>query len=302
MDSLTRINELNRRFGISGTAEVVAGNGGLPALRVNTPVASGEIYLYGSQVMSWQPAGAQEVIFVSERSLWQEGQPIRGGVPICFPWFRAKSDDPHAPKHGFVRTRVWQLDSVTQQHDGSLEVVCSTESDESTRRWWPHDFHLLHRVMFGTSLSMELTVTNTGSTPLRFEEALHTYIRVGDAHKIRVQGLDGVSYLDNNDSNREKIQRGDLVIEQPTDFAFINSPGAAGLVDPVLGRTIRTTKHNSATTIVWNPWQQGAAALSDFGDEEWQQMTCVEAANIMGAAVSLPPGGRHAMHATLTVD
>jgi glucose-6-phosphate 1-epimerase len=301
MEELSRIDELNRRFGISGVAQVIAGNGGLPKVRVATPLATAEIYLHGAHVTAWRPAGAEEAIFLSEQSHWKDGLAIRGGIPICFPWFRAKADDLKAPMHGFVRIREWRLDSVTAQEDGAVTVVCSTESDAATRQWWPHEFRLVHRVTIGKTLRLELIASNIGSTPLRIEEALHTYFRVGDARNVRVRGLDQVVYLDNTDGNREKRQSGDIVFAATTDNAYLNTRGAVDLIDPVLRRTIRTEKGNSATTVVWNPWQQGAAALSDFGDDEWERMTCVEASNIMGSAVSLGPGEEHTMRATLSV-
>jgi glucose-6-phosphate 1-epimerase len=220
---------------------------------------------------------------------------------VCFPWFRAKADDPKAPAHGFVRTREWQLDSVTAKEDGSVIAIFSTESDDSTRRWWPHEFRLALRITIGSTLGLELTATNTGSSPFSFEEALHTYFRVGQTASVRVRGLNGVSYLDNVDQNREKVQSGDLVLTGPTDNAYINTQSAAELVDPVLRRNLRTEKENSRTTIVWNPWQQGAASLSDLGDDEWQQMTCVEASNILSSAVCLGPGEEHTMRANLSL-
>jgi glucose-6-phosphate 1-epimerase len=301
MDKLSHIDDLNRRFGIAGVARVISGNGGLTKIRVTTHAAAAEIYLQGSQVMSWKPDGAEEVIFVSEKSLWENGQAIRGGVPICFPWFRAKADNPQAPKHGFVRMREWQLNSIAAEEDGPVTVNCSTQSDDSTLRWWPHEFCLEHRVTVDSTLTMELIVTNIGPSPLRFEEALHTYFRVGTVQGVRVRGLDKVAYLDNNDNNREKLQSGDVMIVSPTDYAFINSNSALELMDSAFERTIRTEKKNSNTTVVWNPWQQGAAAMADFGDDEWQHMTCVEASNILGNAVTLQPGEQHAMRATLSM-
>jgi len=301
MDELSHIDALNRRFGIPGVAQVVPGNGGLPKVQVTTNSASAEIYLHGAQVTSWRPAGAEEVIFLSEQSHWKDGRAIRGGIPICFPWFRAKADNPQAPAHGFVRTREWRLDSVTSEGNGSVVVSCCTESDEATRRWWPSEFRLVHRVSVGETLRMELTATNKGNTPLKFEEALHTYFRVGDAQSVRVRGLDGVAYLDNTDKNRERIQAGDVGFAAATDNAYLNTSGPLDLIDPILCRTIRTEKENSATTVVWNPWQQGTAALSDLGDEEWRRMTCVEASNILSLAVSLAPGEEHTMRATLSV-
>jgi glucose-6-phosphate 1-epimerase len=299
-NELSQIDALNRRFEIPGIATVVPGSGGLAKVRVATPLASAEIYLHGAQVTSWQRAGAEEAIFLSEHSHWQDGRAIRGGIPICFPWFRAKADDPEAPAHGFVRTRGWQLDSVTAGKDGSAAVTCSTGSDDSTRRWWPHEFRIVYRITTGKALHLELTVTNLGSSPFVFEEALHTYFRVGAAEGVRVRGLDQVAYLDNTDGNREKVQSGDVVLAGPTDNAYLDTQGALELIDPALRRTLRTEKEGSATTVVWNPWRQGAASLADLGDDEWRQMACVEASNILQAAVSLAPGEEHTMGATLS--
>src|SRR5580698_3923650 len=130
--SLTRIEDLNRRFGIAGVAEVVAGSGGLAKIRIASTAAKAEIYLHGAQVTSWQPAGADEVIFLSAQSKWEDGKAIRGGIPVCFPWFRNKADDAKAPSHGFARTREWRLDSIAD-NDGSVTVELSIESDDATR-------------------------------------------------------------------------------------------------------------------------------------------------------------------------
>jgi len=301
MDELEDIDALNRRCAIPGIAQVVPGNGGLPKVKIITAAATAEIYLHGAQVTAWKPAGTEEVIFVSDQSHWQDGKAIRGGVPICFPWFRAKADDPRAPSHGVVRTKQWRLDSITSESDGLVVVLLSTQSDESTRRWWLHEFRLVHRITVGNPLSMELTATNTGSAPLQFEEALHTYFRVGQVENVRVRGLDGVTYLDNTDGNRAKVQSGEVIFTSATDNAYLDTYAPLELVDPTLGRVIRTEKQGSATTVVWNPWQQGASTLADLGDEEWRVMACVEASNILGAAVYLDPGGEHTMHSTLSI-
>src|SRR5215470_209770 len=208
METMRAVDELESRFGIEGVAKICEGNGGLPRITITGSHANGEIYLHGAQVTSWKPTGNDEILFLSTRSRWQEGQAIRGGIPICFPWFRAKPDDPKAPAHGFARTRSWQIDSIVEEGTGVV-VSMSIESDEQTRRWWPADFRLLHRVMFDTELTLELVCINTGITDLRFEEASHTYNRVGDVSNVRLHGLDSVQFLDNTDSNRAKVQRGD---------------------------------------------------------------------------------------------
>jgi glucose-6-phosphate 1-epimerase len=269
-------------------------------VQITSPAASADIYLHGAQLTSWRPAGADEAIFLSEQSRWEEGRAIRGGIPICFPWFRAKADDPKAPAHGFGRTRSWQLESLAQEQD-SVVVTLATESDEDSRKWWPYEFRLAYRITVGPELKLELIVSNTGAIPFRFEEALHTYNRVGDAETLRIAGLDGAPFLDNRDSNREKQQRGEFAFTAAADNAYIDTQNTVEIIDLTLNRRIRLQKQGSLTTVVWNPWSDGAAALADLGDDEWRQMACVEASNILGNAVTLAPGAQHTMTAILSV-
>ena len=297
---MSAIDELNQRFGVSGVASVTAGNNGLPRIRVNIPAATAEIYLHGAQLTSWRPAGAEEVIFLSQHAQWEPGRAIRGGIPVCFPWFRNKADDPKAPAHGFVRTKAWELDSVEKLGD-AVRVSLSTSSDEGTRAWWPYDFYLQHSLTIGAELTQELVMTNTGSKPLRFEEALHTYYRVGGAHAVRISGLDGVAYLDNMDNNREKWQQGDIAFTAQTDRAYVDTTHAVEIMDPILRRRIRLEKQESRTTVVWNPWSTGAQSLADLGDE-WRTMACVEASNIRAFAVNLEPGQQHSMRTLIKVS
>ncbi len=291
-------SELNRRFAIAG-ATITEGNGGLPRVQISTAAATGEMYLHGAHVTAWTPAGRQEVLYLSPRSLYQEGKAIRGGVPVCFPWFGDKKDDPHAPAHGFVRTKAWQLDSIEQKAD-AVRVSMSTESDDSTRKWWPHDFRLVHRVSFGAELLLELIVTNTGSEALRFEEALHAYYRVGDATQASISGLDCVHYFDKTDAFREKVQEGEVVIRAETDRVYLDTASALELRDPVLQRKITVGKENSRTTVVWNPWSEKAAALSDLGADQWKSMLCIEVTNVGDFAVELKPGEQHTMSARVS--
>jgi len=290
----------HRQFEIPGTAQVVEGNGGLPKVHITSREAAGEMYLQGAHVTSWRPTGGEEVLFLSSQSRWEHGHAIRGGIPICFPWFGGKADDPKAPAHGFVRTKSWQLQSITQVGH-AVAVSMFTESDEGTKESWPADFRLVHRVTFGRELSLELVLTNTGKTSLRFEEALHTYHRVGNIEKTRVRGLDGVEYLDKTDSNRKKMQHGEIVVASETDRVYLNTLDEIELDDPVLGRRTRVTKENSGTTVVWNPWVQKAHSLSDFADDEWMRMICLETSNVSDFAVVLAPGQQHTMKATVRV-
>jgi glucose-6-phosphate 1-epimerase len=292
------IAELNRQFGIPGIARVVEGNGGLAKVVVASPDAAGEMYLHGAHVTSWRPASAQEVLFLSSQSLWQDGKAIRGGIPICFPWFGGKADDAKAPAHGFVRSKAWQLESIARGGDG-VTVSMFTESNAATKQWWLADFHLVHRVTYGSELTLELVLRNTGSTPLRFEEALHTYFHVGQIQKVRVQGLNGIEYLDKTDSNRRKTQQGSIEIVSETDRVYLNTPGTIELEDNSLNRHLEIAKENSANTVVWNPWIAKAHALADFGDAEWTQMICVEACNVADSTIEVSPGQQHHMKAII---
>jgi glucose-6-phosphate 1-epimerase len=300
MSGVFTVAELDRQLGIPGVARVSEGNGGLARVQITGAFGAGEIYLHGAHVTSWKPANNDELLFISTKARWEEGHAIRGGIPICFPWFRGKLDDPHAPAHGLVRTRIWQLESIIENENG-VAVTMFTQSDGRTREWWPGEFRLAHRVTFGSELFLELVCMNTGTTPFRFEEALHTYNRIANIQDARLQGLDSVSYLDNTDSNKEKTQRGDVTIASPTDRAYCNTQDEVDLLDPNLKRRIRLRKEHSLSTVVWNPWSEGAARLQDLGDGEWRQFLCVEASNILDAAINLAPGQEHRMTAVLTV-
>jgi glucose-6-phosphate 1-epimerase len=292
--------ELDRRFGIPGIVRVLEGSGGLPKVQIASPAAVGEMYLHGAHVTSWQPSGAEEVLFLSSKSRWQDGVAIRGGVPICFPWFGDKADDPAAPAHGFVRTKSWQLDDVALSGD-DVTVTMSTGSDESTKRYWPGDFRLIYRATFGKELSLDLELHNQGTTLLRFEEALHAYHRVGDVRIARLIGLDRTHYVDKTDSYREKNQLGDVVVTDETDRVYLGTQTPVALQDPVLHRQLKVMKENSLTTVVWNPWADKAGKMSDLGDNEWTQMLCIETSNVLGFAVEVAPGQRHRMKATVSV-
>jgi glucose-6-phosphate 1-epimerase len=300
MGTALTIDEMNKKFGLPGLAAVVAGNGGLAKVVITTPAAVAEIYLHGAQVTSYCPAGNEDVLFLSAHSRWEDGKAIRGGIPICFPWFRGKADDSKAPAHGVVRTKSWELVSITESAEGVV-VTLATENDEAGKKWWPKDFRVDHRITVGHALELHLAVTNTSDSPMRFEEALHSYHRVGDVHRATVAGLDGVRFLDNMAGNREKVQQDDIWFTRAIDNAYLETRGALELVDPVLGRRIQIEKQDSDTTVVWNPWQDGAAALPDLGDEEWTRFACVEASNILSGAVVLGPDGVHTVSARISV-
>jgi glucose-6-phosphate 1-epimerase len=292
---------LNAQYAIPGIAQIVEPFPNLPAVRITTSSCAATMHLHGAHITSWRPAGSEEIIFVSSKARYVDGQAIRGGIPICFPWFRGKGDDPQAPAHGLVRTRSWKLGSIKRQ-GSDVTVAMSTSSDDATKKWWPHEFRAELRVTFGRDLKLEFAVENAGSNECRYEEALHTYYLVGDIAAARVHGLDGASYLDNTDGNREKKQAGDVRVGQATDSAYVNSESALEVMDPALQRRIHIRKENSRTTVIWNPWKEAAENMSDMGADEWKKMLCVEGANILGNAITLHAGEQHTTTVTMTVE
>jgi glucose-6-phosphate 1-epimerase len=298
------VSSLNKQFAIPGVAEIISANGGLPAIHVTAKNAAGDIYLHGGHVTSWTPAGAQDVLWCSKKSLWQPDKPIRGGVPICFPWFGPKADDPTAPPHGFARLLPWQLESIKQQN-GEVTVTVLLRSGDATRKWWPHDFELRHRVTFlgsGPELVMQMELTNRGNTELAAQEAQHTYFAVGDVRQILIRGLAAVTYRSKVEAVAARTHTSDIRITSETDRLYLDTPTPIIIEDPVLQRRISLTKQNSRTTVVWNPWIAKAKAMPDFADDEWSGMICVETCNVAEFAARVAPGKTHIMASTLRVD
>jgi len=280
------------------------GRGGLGRLAIDTDICAAELYLHGAHLCRWQPRSQPHpVLWMSEASRFESGAPIRGGVPICFPWFGPKAGDPSAPVHGVARISSWNLDGVTREADGSVNVRLSLDSGTLASPHVLHDLRLAYELRLGRDLSMAFTVTNPGDAPITFEAALHTYLAVGDVRQVSVAGLEGAAYLDKVDGARRKIQADALVtIGGETDRLYVDTEAAVTLTDPSLGRRIRVEKTGSRSSVVWNPWVAKSKAMPDFGDDEWPGMICLETANAADNAVTVPPHASHTMTATISVE
>lgn len=279
------------------------GRGGLPRLIVITEACTAELYLQGAHLCHWKPEGqAHPVLWMSQASRFEAGAAIRGGVPVCFPWFGPKAGDPSAPVHGVARIRPWVLNDAAAGPDGSVDLRLSLRSDESTRGLATHDFTLEFALRLGPTLSMALTITNSGDSPLTCEEALHTYLTVGDVRQVSVEGLAGATYIDKTDGARRKTQTDEVVtIGAETDRLYVDTTSTVTLVDPGLGRRISVVKDGSRSSVVWNPWVAKSRAMPDFGDDEWRGMLCIETANAADNAVTIPPHASHTMTAVISV-
>lgn len=279
------------------------GEGGLPVLRVSTALGSGEVYLHGAHVSAWRPAGADPVIFLSREAQFRPGAAIRGGVPLCFPWFGAGRSPGLAPAHGFARTAPWRLVAVSDDAGTVRLTLALTHEDVAGAPGadrWPARFEARYAVTVGAGLTLALTVRNLGDDAVSFEEALHTYLAVADVRTTVVDGLEGARYLDKTHPGDDgsSRQHGPLTLAGETDRVYRTG---APLTVRDGARTLVITPSGAASTVVWNPWADKAAAMADLGDAEWTGMICVETANVLEDAVVLEPGATHTLSATYAV-
>jgi D-hexose-6-phosphate mutarotase len=276
--------------------------GELSAIRLEGARSTLEVTPHGAHVVAWQPAGARPVLFTSAQSEWRPGRPIRGGVPLVFPWFGPKAGDSAAPAHGFARIREWSVLSATRDAGGACTVELRLNDDAATRAQWPHAFEARLLVRADDRLSLRVEVRNTGTLPFTFECALHTYFAVGDVRRARVHGLEGVEFLDKVDGMKRKRQPHEPIgFTGETDRVYLDTTSTCTIEDPVWQRRIVIEKSGSRTTVVWNPWIAKAKAMADFGDDEWPDMLCVETANANANAMTLAPGSTHALEAVISV-
>jgi len=255
---------------------------GLPAMRLEARGgASAVVTVNGAQLVSWIPAGERERLFVSERSAFAAGRPVRGGVPVVFPQF---SDRGPLPKHGLVRTRPWRLDRHDASEDGATATF-AIEDDERSRGSWPHAFALeLTVAVAAASLEVRLQVRNRGDEPFSFTAALHTYLSVLDARNARLEGLSGVRYLEGGNEGIEAREQ--IPAAGPIDNIYVDAPRTTRLLEA--GRVLEIAQRNFRDTVVWNPGPGPSAALDDMGPEGYLRMLCVEAAAVASPIVLAP--------------
>jgi glucose-6-phosphate 1-epimerase len=293
--------QLNEHFGLPGVLAFHATASGLIHADITAPHATATVYLQGAHVAAWQPKGQQPAIFISRKSDFALGKPIRGGVPIAFPWFAARHDGKTGPSHGFARIQDWTLAFAALAGD-DLHMTFTLGPTEISRNLGYDHFRLAYQLTIGRTLTMQLTVVNDATAPLVFEEALHTYYAVSDIHEVSVTGLEGVTYLDKTDNLQSKVQHGAITIAEPTDRVYLNTTSTCILHDTGSKRRITVAKTGSNTTVVWNPWESGALKLPDLDPTEWHEFIAVETVNAAVNAITLAPGAKHVMEARVTVE
>ncbi len=269
-----------------------------PVIEVDHPEARGRIAHHGAHVLDWTPAGERPVLYLSPTAVFRPGKAIRGGIPVCWPWFGPAVAD-GLPAHGLARTRPWTLEATEAMNDG-VSVRFSLRDDAATHELWPHAFAATLRVHFGRSLHVALHVENRDPEPVEITAALHTYLAVSDVRRVSVLGLEGAEYQDHVGPLTVRRQGGPVEIGSEVDRDY-ETDGPVTLVDPGWRRHIVVQGHNSRCTVVWNPWIAKSATFSDLPPDAWPHFLCLETANAWRDRVTIPPGQAHELATTITV-
>ncbi|MBW8189975.1 D-hexose-6-phosphate mutarotase [Neiella marina] len=281
--------------------EFSATNSGLIMIAVRNELAQASICLHGAHVCSFQPQQQRPVLWLSSQAQFTEGKAIRGGVPVCWPWFGPHPTDSNLPQHGFARNQNWQLENATQLPSGATELTFVLTDTPASRELWPHAFKLALKVTVATELTLELITTNCDDVPATVGGALHSYFAVGNIAQTRIEGLDQVVYDDKVSHQDDLIQRGDILIDEEVDRVYRETTGRCLIHDDASTRKISVAKQGSSTTVVWNPWTDKAAAMADFEDDGYHHMVCIEAVNSGDDCHTLQPGASHRLIQVINV-
>jgi len=270
------------------------GDAGQPMLVVENRLARATIALQGAHLMSFQPSGQREMLWVSPQCVLEAGAPIRGGIPLCLPWFGPKEGG--SMLHGFARIMPWTLVAVEACANGATRVVLELEGDPSTCAQWPYAFRFRLEFMVGSTLNLAFSAENRSQqgAPLAF--AFHTYFAVPNVADARVAGLEDKTFIDKMDKLVRKVQHGEVAVSAPIDAVFLDVPAV---------QTLKTTagsvqiESNSHCAVVWNCWTNDKN-IADIGEGNHAGYICVERCDVADYAITLPAGGAYEMFMNLS--
>ncbi|TAG45111.1 MAG: D-hexose-6-phosphate mutarotase [Betaproteobacteria bacterium] len=272
---------------------------GLPALLVHTPFSTAAVSLFGGHVLSFVAKGFEDVLWMSPTTK-RPPDAIRGGIPVCWPYFAKQGQPSEAPQHGLVRTRQWKLTHAEQTEAGEIVLALSAPLIDDV----PMSLMLTMRI--GRALEQALTTVNMSSETVRFTQALHTYFKVGDAMRVSVEGLDGLTYRDKFDDFNEHVQRGAWHLFDPrdpgrSDRIYMDTGNRFELNDPTLARKITIEMQGSKTLVAWNPGEEAVKGFVDIPASGWRDYVCLEAANCGNEIIELAPEDSHVLQQTISV-
>lgn len=296
------ISALNQRFSFQQGHQRLGfktGEGGIPIIEVQNKQATAVISLQGAHLLRWQPAGEEDVIWLSNDAKFAMGKSVRGGIPICWPWFGAHESNATYPAHGFARTVMWQVKGTAALSDDETQITFSLDTttlDDNYQTMWPLPSLAEYCLTIGKTLTMELTTFNQSKQAMTIGQALHTYFQVADVTHTSIYGLEGRNYLDKTDGFKRKSQSGPVTIASEVDRVYLQTPDDVVIDDQQ--RKIMIQKQGSQSTVVWNPWQAVAEKMGDLGKDGYRKMLCVESANAMEDSVLINAGEHYTLRSS----
>lgn len=286
-------------------------HGELNCWRITSDTAELLVAQQGAQVLSYQRLGEPPLLWLSEQAIFKQGKSVRAGVPVCWPWFGNLKRNPaavqamyrgeDAPAHGLVRGRDWQLLSIEGSGD-SVRVEFTLPETQGDLPGWPHNVELKLSIVMGEQLTITLTSYNLDNVPVTISQALHSYFAVSDVREVRVEGVDGLGYIETLADWEQRVQQGNLGFAGETDRIYLQAPEQLSIVDPNWNRRIRLNSSGSRSAVIWNPWIARAAELPDMADDGWQRMLCIETANVWDDVVTLAPGATHSLSVSIASE
>jgi len=300
------VAQLNKDFSFqhgNHSLRFESGAGDIPVVKIQNEQATATISLQGAQVLSWVPDGDDEVIWLSEDARFAPGKSVRGGVPICWPWFGPHGSDASFPAHGFARTVLWQVADTQPLSAGETQITFRLDPrqlDAGIQQMWPLSTIAEFRLTIGRMLVMELTTFNHSDQAITIGQALHTYFNIDDVSRTDVYGLEGREYIDKTDGLKRKTQAGPVTIGGEVDRVYLQTADDVVIDDKK--RRIIITKRGSQSTIVWNPWKAVAEKMGDLGKDGYLKMLCVESANAAEDTVDIDAGGSHTLFVTYAIE
>lgn len=273
---------------------------GYPLVHITNQHATATIALHGAHLISFTPTGGKNLIYTSPTAVFREGKAIRGGIPICWPWFSAHPTDPDLPSHGFARNRFWEL-TATASHTTHTELTFQLDTRDVPSELWQHHTTAELTLKIGNELTASLLTTNRSDHQITIGGALHTYLEIGDIEQSTLSGLENTPYIDTTNNSRH-TQQGQLQIAGETDRIYHPATEPVTIHDQPNNRHLTIRKSGSQSTIIWNPWIEKSRNLTDLPDDAYRNFICVEAANTTRDTHTLQPGQTHTLRTTISTS
>lgn len=278
---------------------------GLQYLEIDNKVSTGKIALQGGHIMAWQPKFLdQPVLWLSSKARYTEGRSIRGGVPICWPWFGNHPTDSSLCPHGFARVIPWKVMEIDETAAGYTRITLAMQETEETKRQLSYPFELQMTITMGRRLKIDLSTTNKADHPFVIGEAFHTYLNISDLENIKITGMEDTVCADKLLGYQRNVEHNALTFDGTEfDRVFLNHNADCSVYDEGYNRIIHIAKSGSDTTVVWNPGAEKAASMSDMADnEEWRKMICVETTNALDNMVVINPQKTHTLSTEYLIE